>query len=185
MKVKKITDNPWLNLLETEKPDGGKYFFVSRKKNPDTEKGVDAVVIIAYVDNEDEPLKMVVTKEFRPPIDDFEYGLPAGLIDDGETVLETVKRELKEETGLDVVKVLCDSPQIYSSAGMTDESVKMVFVVAEGKPTTDNVENDEIIEVMILDAEEVKHLISEGKKFGAKGWAIMDHFARTGKLWTE
>ena len=183
--MKKITDNPWLNIWEIEKPNGDPYFMATRKKYPLTESGSDAVVIIAYVRNEGEPLKMVVTKEFRPPIGDYEYGLPAGLVDKGETILETVKRELKEETGLDVVEVLCDSPQIYSSAGMTDESVEMVFVVAEGEPTTDNVENDEIIEVMVLEAKEVKHLLSEGKKFGAKGWAIMDHFARTGKLWTE
>lgn len=183
--MKKITDNRWLNLFGIKKPGGGEYFFASRKNNPHLEEAddVDAVVIVAYVQKPDRPLKMVITKEFRIPINDFEYGLPAGLIDNGEAIITTVERELFEETGLGLINIIHSSPRVYSSSGMTDESVCIVFVTADGEITTNNTENSEIIEPMMLDAGEVNHLLSSDKKIGAKGWAIMDHFARTGKMW--
>lgn len=53
-------------------------------------KSQNAVVIIAKVKD-----SLVVIKEFRVPLNDYEWGLPAGLIDPGEDVKDCVKRELK------------------------------------------------------------------------------------------
>ena len=38
-------------------------------------------------------------KQFRPPIDKLVIEVPAGLVDEGETVEESAVRELREETG--------------------------------------------------------------------------------------
>ena len=180
----KITDNKWLNLFKTDKPNGGDYFFASRKKNPDIEKNEDAVVIAAYKRTED-GLRLIVTKEFRPALNGYEWGFPAGLIDGDEGLYGAAKRELKEETGLDAVKLLYVSPQIYSSAGLTDESVAMVFVEATGELNTEGNETDEVIIVYEMTPDEVSHLVCSGKKIGAKAWAVMDRFAQNGKLWME
>ena len=67
--------------------------------------------------------KLVITREYRVPLDDYEVGFPAGLVDAGESVEQAVRRELKEETGLNLSRVICTSPPLYPSAGMTDESV--------------------------------------------------------------
>ena len=56
----------------------------------------DAVVMVPYHIEED---KLVIIREYRVPLDDYVYSLPAGLIDPGEDIEVCAKRELKEETG--------------------------------------------------------------------------------------
>ena len=105
----------------------------------------DAVVIAAYHVGR---AQIVVTREYRVALGDYEYGFPAGLVDEGETVAEATRRELKEETGLDVVRFLRQSPPVYSTAGMTDESVAMVYVECDGQPSTEANDDSEVIEVL-------------------------------------
>ena len=69
------------------------------------EDKVDAVVILAY--HKDEK-KLVAIKQFRIPLNNYVYELPAGLIDNNDDIISTVKRELKEETGLDLEEVIED-----------------------------------------------------------------------------
>jgi len=67
----------------------------------------------------------LVEREYRVGCDAFAYGLPAGLIDDGEDVDAAALRELREETGVEPIdENSCDIDhvgQFYSSEGMTDE----------------------------------------------------------------
>jgi ADP-ribose pyrophosphatase len=179
---KKLTNNKWLNLFETE-TNGKPYFFCSRKKEPLTDNKPDAVVIVAYKET-DEGLKLIVIKEFRVAIGGYEFGLPAGLIDENEDYETTARRELKEETGLDVKNIIYTSEQIYNSAGMTDESVIMVFVTVTGTITSKDLQDGEHIYTLALSDLEVAQLMSRNNlKMGAKAWFVMDHFARTGKMW--
>jgi ADP-ribose pyrophosphatase len=135
-RVSKLTDCKWANLFEVDyarrKQPRKSWIMCSRNDEPVAGASqADAVVIVAKVDADGDK-KLVVTKEFRVPIWDFEYGFPAGLIDDGEDVETTVERELKEETGLELSKILHISTPVFSSAGLTDESCHMVLVEAQG-----------------------------------------------------
>lgn len=181
-KVETIVRTPFISLekrsyIDTNNNEN-EWYMVSRNGNR------KAVVIVALVESDGlEDNKLVVTREFRVPIGDYEWGLPAGLIDEEEDVEETVRRELKEETGLDVTLIERVSPFVYSSAGLTDESVAMAFVYAEGKVNKELLESSEDIETFLLTPEEVAELLSqEDLKFGAKAWVIMDNFARTGQI---
>lgn len=78
-------------------------------------------------------MELLVCREFRYAINDYCYEFPAGLIDEGETPEAAAIRELKEETGLDVLDVVITLPAGYSSAGMTDEKVAVVFCLVEGE----------------------------------------------------
>jgi ADP-ribose pyrophosphatase len=126
----------------------------------------DAVVIVATIDA-DGKKKLVVTKEFRVPIWDFEYGFPAGLIDDDEDVETTVARELKEETGLELVRIRHISTPVFSSAGLTDESCHMVLVEARGQTSDKWLDESEDIEVLLLDVEGIRDLLASDKKIRA------------------
>lgn len=184
--IKKLTDRDWVNLYEVLfRRKGGRensWLMCSRKSRPIADvSNADAVLIIATV-NCDGSKKLVVTKEFRVPIWDYEYGFPAGLIDDGEDVADTVRRELKEETGLDVARIEHISMPVYSSAGMTDESCHMVMVEAEGEVSDRWLEEDEDIEVFLLDAAEIKELLASNNKIAAKAWGVLYHFAQRGEV---
>ena len=90
---------------------------------------VDAVMII-MTDRAQERLLLV--REFRLELDREIYGLPAGLIDPGETPEEAARRELKEETGLDLVSIRRVLPPAYSAVGLSNEQCVCVFGTAEG-----------------------------------------------------
>ena len=66
--------------------------------NPD----VEAVVLVVYDEKHE---RILLDKEFRMAAGCFVYNFPAGLIDEGETPEEAAKRELYEETGLELLKV--------------------------------------------------------------------------------
>jgi len=142
----------------------------------------DAVVICATLGK-----KIVVTREFRTPLGGYEYGFPAGLVDEGETVPLAAARELLEETGLHVDKIVFGSPSLFSSAGMTDGAVQIVCVTAIGKVDTSGAEPDEDIEVILMSRNEAAKLLKaqgryETAMISAKAWPLIYHFVVMGEL---
>ena len=90
-------------------------------------------------------------------------------------------RELREETGLDLVRVYRHSPAIFSSAGITDEAIAMVFAEVAGTPGTSRNEDSEDIEIFLMDRDAVRNLLQRGDiVFGARAWLVMDAFVRMG-----
>ena len=139
----------------------------------------DAAIIVPFHRRED---KLVVIKEFRVPVGGYQYGFPAGLLDPGEDLAVAAGRELQEETGLELVRVYRHSPAIFSSAGITDESIAMVFAEVQGTPGTHDNEDSENIEVFLMDRDEVRGLLARTDiVFGARAWLVMDAFVRAGK----
>lgn len=68
--------------------------------------------------------RYLIEREYRAGSDMFAYGLPAGLMDEGEDIMDAALRELAEETGVvpdrDTMGVDFVG-DFYSSEGMTDE----------------------------------------------------------------
>jgi len=185
--LKKLTNNKWLNLFSVKginkKGKEVLWEFVSRKENPFVKSEVDAVIIVPIIMKKGVENKLAITKEFRIPLMDYEYGFPSGLIDEGETVEEAVRRELKEETGLDVIRVLETSNIVYSSAGLSDESCIIVFVKATGEISDEGQEDTESIETFLMDIFDIKNLLEDKtKKIGGKAWGILWYYLRNRRI---
>ena len=74
----------------------------------------------------------LLEREYRVGCNAFTYGLPAGLIDEGEDVDKAALRELREETGVEPTDVdgcgIDHVGQFYSSEGMSDELANIMVV---------------------------------------------------------
>jgi len=186
--VKKLTDCKHLNLFSINYQDrencGKKWIFSSRSKhlNPleKNHTNPDAVVIVPFHVLEK---KLVLIKEFRVCLGGYQFGFPAGLVDKGESIETAGKRELYEETGLRVTKILKKSPAVFSSSGMTDESVSLLFVECQGEPTNRFNEASEDIETIMLSQKNAKKiLLDKTIKFDVKSWIILNTFASCGAI---
>jgi ADP-ribose diphosphatase len=185
-KIEKITDCKHLNLFSIQYKDRAKnmknWVFASRSLLPnplDQETGhVDAVVVVPL---HKQTGSLVIIKEFRVPLGGHQYGFPAGLVDPGETIVQAGTRELLEETGLSLTRVLKSSPPIYSSSGMTDEAIRLLFVECDGEPGNEFNTMSEEIEILMLSREAVgKLLLKPGLKFDVKSWMVLSYFADCG-----
>ncbi|WP_294156571.1 NUDIX hydrolase [uncultured Clostridium sp.] len=144
----------------------GKFF--EDKKDDD-----DAVVIAALHKPSN---KLVLVRQFRVPVNDFVYEMTAGLIDDGEDFKTSVKRELKEETGLDLKEIKADKGRLYLSPGMTDECVNLVYCTCEGELSIEYMEDDECIEPILISVEEAKEIIRSDENMDIKCYLVLQNF---------
>lgn len=184
----KLTDGPHLNLFRTDYRDRAgrrrSWVFASRGPAAKIQHGEfdrpDAVVIVPFHVGRG---LLTVIREFRVAVGGYQYGFPAGLVDAGESVAEACARELREETGLAMIQFLRQSPPIYSSSGMTDESISLAYVECDGEPTAEHNESSEDIQVAFLDPAEAGALCEAADlKCDAKAWIVLDAYARHGVL---
>lgn len=173
------------NAKYTNKQGNDKNWSIASRKNLDELKQkffngkkdkIDAVLIIPYHVKED---KLVLVKQFRVPINDYIYELPAGIVDDTDKDFkETVKRELKEETGLNLISIDNQKSikQAYVSVGMTDESMAVVYCNCDGEVTNKYLEEDEDIEVILLSKEEARKLLNSSYNIDVKTFLALQKF---------
>lgn len=139
------------------------------------EDKVDAVVIVALHNDEK---KLVLVRQYRVPINDYIYELPAGLVDDGEEAVISVRRELKEETGLNVIKIIegMGRDKVYLSPGMTDESVNLIYCLCDGELSKEHLEDDEDIEPLLISKEDANEILNSSSKIDIKCLMVLQAF---------
>ncbi len=170
----------WINkyILHYSMPDGRDYQYEAVSRKPydayveelktqgPVAPQVDAVCIVGYTTDG----AFVMVREFRFPMNRKCIAFPAGLCDEGEGIEECASRELREETGYDLVRNADGSPVRirtfvqpgFSSLGMGDESIAMVFAQVEkvGEPCS---ESTEFIEVFELPRAEIRTFLSRNQ----------------------
>jgi len=186
-KIEQITHEKWLNLYSAtfeHKGHSGHWLYASRKPQPNTEHRADAVIIVPVLRMPNEPPRLVMVREFRVPVGDYVFAFPAGLLEPGESIEDAARRELMEETGLEITKVHRVTQPLYSSSGLTDEAVAMIFVDARATAQTNpKLEASEDLEVVLLDFAGICRLCDDRSvRIEVKAWAILYLFQLLGHL---
>jgi 8-oxo-dGTP pyrophosphatase MutT (NUDIX family) len=126
--------------------------------------------------------KLVLVRQYRQGLGDFEVELPAGLVEAGESPLEAGPRELTEETGyvpqrVRLIGQVRPNPAYQENLCYT--------VLAEGcrlEKGTD-FDEDEDIEIQLVDPTDLPKLMAEGLFGSACGMAAIFFWLREqGKL---
>lgn len=149
--------------------------------HPIDEVNVNIPVISAIIQrgsgSDREILLQLRWKPERDPIYSGTWEIPAGWMDKYENVYETVKREVSEETGLNVTKIFPDIKTVEYKGNKDDASFAFVPFCCQqqlkgGKPwvgfvfvceVDDNepvVQIDEVKEIKWVKIKELRHLIT-------------------------
>lgn len=170
--IKKIHQGRYINRYdisyENRNGENKEYEIISR--NPDItsfeelhDGSPDAVVIIMH-DNKQE--RVLLNREFRMAMGEWIYNFPAGMIDEGETVDEAAKRELREETGLCLEQIDEVWKESYSAVGFSNEKTVVVVGTASGDILSSDSDMEEI-EAAWYTRDEVRSLL-ETERFAAR-----------------
>jgi len=173
----------WVSLYER---DGWVY---ASRRQAGQPAGVDAATIIALHGDgaaADAPRRLVAIEEFRVPVDGWEFGLPAGLKDAGETAETCAARELKEETGLELTRVLEISGTTYSTPGLSDESQAFVVALCRGTPSLRPGVDGERIKVHLLTRAGCRDLLERNRRgeaaISSRAWPLFVAVAHAGSF---
>ncbi|QLQ78863.1 hypothetical protein HG537_0B02110 [Torulaspora globosa] len=136
--------------------------------------GIGILAILKYKDGT--PDEILLQKQFRPPVEGVCIEMPAGLIDEGESIATAALRELKEETGY-VGKIVAQGPVAFNDPGFTNTNLSLVTIEIDmsakenidPQPSLEDGEFIECFKVPLKDfAEEMASLDRQGYKLDAR-----------------
>lgn len=128
-----------------------------------------AVIIVARLQPDN---KLLLVRQYRPPVEAWTLEFPAGLVDDGESPEQTALRELREETGYCAERVRLLPPAL-SSPGLTNEAAQFALVDVDvgGEGNAEprqQLEGSEHIEVFRVREAELKTFLTEQRARGVR-----------------
>ena len=149
--IRKIHEGRFITRYDveymTEEGNPKTYEIISRNKNirtrDDLQNRTPDSVIMILTDESGE--RILISREYRMAMAQWIYNFPAGLIDPGETPEESAKRELWEETGLDLIRVDDILDNSYSAIGFSNERNVCVFGAAAGEFRKSTSDAEEIV----------------------------------------
>jgi len=158
--------NPETDLIDHQEPYHGKIVSIHvdtiRQESGGTTLrevvlhpgGVAAVPIL-------DDSRLLLIRQFRYPIGKYIYELPAGKLDTGQPPLETMARELEEETG-HKAGVLTHECSFYTTPGISNELIHL-FTARDLTPCAQRLEEGEHITLEALTVEECLNKIKTGE----------------------
>lgn len=178
VKMEKVKDGKYLKNYEltyiNKAGKEKKYEIVSRKELSDVADIGEKVsgLSIAAVSGG----KLLLLKEFRMGVNKTIYNLCAGMLEQGETLEECVARELYEETGLRVKRIIDILPASYAAVAISDTKTHIVFAEAEGE-FADHTSDNEWIEAGFYSRKEVEELLKTAE-FSSRAQIVAYYFSK-------
>jgi len=160
----KLLENPYFALRSDrlQLPDWGikdPYYVIERP---------DAAIVFPLTAGGE----VVLVRQYRPPIDMMELGLPAGLVEAGEPPGEAARRELAEETGYtggewEALGSLASSPSLK------DNWAYLYLARGVEETAAPDPDEHELVEVVLVPVGEVTGLVRSGEIVSSSGVAAL------------
>ncbi len=177
LKMEKVRDGKYLKNYElTYFNKAGrekKFEIVSRKElagPEDLGKTSSGVSIVAYKND-----SLLLLREFRLSINKPIFNLCAGMLEKGESIEDCIRRELYEETGLSVKRIIQILDPSYSAVGFSDTKTYIAFVEAQGEFSDHTSDNEEITAAFYTKEQVEQLLLTE--EFSSRSQIIAYFFA--------
>lgn len=110
--------------------------------------------------------KILLVKQYRHPVRQFTYEIPAGKLGKGEDPLACVKRELEEETGYKAGRIR-NLTYFWPTGAFSDEVIHLYvadrLIEAEAHP-----DEDEFLELVRVTPRQLDRMIRTGKIHDSK-----------------
>jgi ADP-ribose pyrophosphatase len=103
---------------------------------------------------------VVMELQYRHPVGEYLFEIPAGTMEPGESPLDCARRELLEETGFRAQEFI-KLGKIHILPAYSDEEIH-VFIAKGLTPAKQNLDPDEIIEVVTYPLEKAVQMIDAG-----------------------
>jgi ADP-ribose pyrophosphatase len=171
-KITKQTNNSHLNIYLTPLDNkGATYQFASRYQTIDElamnneELSCNAVRILPFYIKEGKKY-FILIKEYRLVVNKTLHSLPAGLVNPNEDYDQSAIRELEEETGYIAKTIISKTPPLFTSPGLSDESIINYVIEVDPIPKSQHLDEFEEIEVLVVESTELIKLLDSPTIFG-------------------
>ena len=104
---------------------------------------------------------VIMERQYRHPVRDYLFEIPAGTMDPGETALACARRELEEETGY-VADEFIELGKVHILPAYSDELIH-VYLARGLSISKQNLDPDEIINVVEYPVDEALRMIETGQ----------------------
>ena len=116
--------------------------------------------------------EVVLVRQYRPPLERIELGLPAGLVEPDEDPVEAARRELLEETGFGEGEWE-PLTAIASSPSLKDNWAYLFLARNVRRSAVQDLDEHERVEVVTVPLEDLIGLVFSGKIVSSSGVAAV------------
>lgn len=104
--------------------------------------------------------RVVMTRQYRHPVREYLFEIPAGTMEPDESPLNCARRELEEETGF-IAESFIPVSRIHILPSYSDEVIH-IFLARGLRKSQQNLDQDEIIQVVEFTLDRIRQMIEDG-----------------------